>query len=119
MVGRRKGDTSKKIERASHQKAHAWFVAYAPSDNPKIAVSVIVENGEHGSSAAAPIAREIIKAYLQRKKPRILTKDADATDRLISLNTKPNPDKPVGAKRKSRFIGEPKMRRSSKLTFAP
>jgi penicillin-binding protein 2 len=96
VVGRRKGDTSRKIERASHHKAHAWFVAYAPSDNPKIAVSVVVEHGEHGSSGAAPIAREIIKAYLQREKSRILTKDkdADAIDRLISLNTKPKPDKP-------------------------
>ncbi len=94
VVGWRKGDTSRKIERAPHQKAHAWFVAYAPTEDPKIAVSVVVEHGEHGSSAAAPIAREIIKAYLQREKPRIFTKDADATDRLISLNTKPNPDKP-------------------------
>ena len=45
-------------------KAHAWFVAYAPSENPQIAVAVIVERGEHGSTAAAPIAKEIIKAYL-------------------------------------------------------
>ena len=94
VIGRRKGDTSRKIERAPHQKAHAWFVAYAPSENPKIAVSVVVENGEHGSSGAAPIAREIIKAYLQREKPRILAKDADPTERLISLNTKSKPDKP-------------------------
>jgi penicillin-binding protein 2 len=94
VIGRRKGDTSKKIERASHQQAHAWFVAYAPSNNPKIAVSVVVEHGEHGSSAAAPIAREIIKAYLQREKPRIFTKVADEIERLISLNTKPEPDNP-------------------------
>jgi penicillin-binding protein 2 len=94
VIGRRKGDTSKKIERASHQKAHAWFVAYAPSENSKIAVSVVVEHGEHGSSAAAPIAREIIKAYLQREKPRIFTKVADEIERLISLNTKPEPDNP-------------------------
>lgn len=47
-----------------HLKPHAWFVAYAPSENPKIAVAVVVENGEHGSSAAAPIAREVIKTYL-------------------------------------------------------
>jgi len=93
VIGRRKGDTSRKIERAPHQEAHAWFVAYAPSEDSKIAVSVVVENGEHGSSAAAPIAREIIKTYLQREKPRILTEDANATDRLISLNSKPNPDK--------------------------
>jgi cell division protein FtsI/penicillin-binding protein 2 len=47
-----------------HLKPHAWFIAYAPSENPKIAVAVVVENGEHGSSAAAPIAREVIKSYL-------------------------------------------------------
>ena len=45
-------------------KDHAWFVAYAPSESPRIAVSVIVEHGEHGSSAAAPIASKIIAAYL-------------------------------------------------------
>ena len=44
-------------------KDHAWFVAYAPADNPRIAISVIVEHGEHGSSTAAPIAKELIVAY--------------------------------------------------------
>ena len=47
-----------------HLKPHAWFVAYAPSEDPKIAVAVVVENGESGSGAAAPIAREVIKSYL-------------------------------------------------------
>ncbi len=47
-------------------KDHAWFVAYAPSQNPRIAVAVMVEHGEHGSSAAAPIAREIIRTYLDQ-----------------------------------------------------
>ena len=45
-------------------KAHAWFIAYAPAENPKIAVSVLVEQGEHGSSTAAPIAAELIDYYL-------------------------------------------------------
>ncbi len=45
-------------------KDHAWFIAYAPSENPRIAIAVIVEHGEHGSSAAAPIARELVKTYL-------------------------------------------------------
>ena len=49
---------------AHHLKSHAWFVAYAPSEAPQIAVSVIVEHGEHGSSAAAPIAKELINIYL-------------------------------------------------------
>lgn len=46
-------------------KAHAWFVAYAPAQNPVIAVAVLVEHGEHGSGTAAPIAREIIKTYME------------------------------------------------------
>ena len=44
---------------------HALFIAFAPFDDPQIAVGLIVENGEHGSSAAAPIARSVIDAYLQ------------------------------------------------------
>jgi len=64
LVSRKTNDNTCEEDRASHLKAHAWFVAYAPSDNSKIAVVVIVEHGEHGSSAAAPIARELISTYL-------------------------------------------------------
>lgn len=45
-------------------KAHAWFVGYAPQRNPRIAVAVIVEHGEHGSTAAAPLASRLMGAYL-------------------------------------------------------
>lgn len=51
---------------AEEHKDHAWFVAYAPAEAPQIAVAVIVEHGEHGSTAAAPVAKEIIKAYLDK-----------------------------------------------------
>ena len=47
-----------------HHKDHAWFVAYAPSESPRIAVAVIVEHGEHGSSTAAPIAKDMIRSFL-------------------------------------------------------
>jgi|SRR5579884_409491 len=43
---------------------HAWFVAFAPVESPKIGVAVLVENGGHGGSAAAPLARKVIEAYL-------------------------------------------------------
>mgnify|MGYP003876610983 CR=1 FL=1 len=43
---------------------HAWFVAYAPAEAPTIAVAVVVEHGGHGGSAAAPLARELIKEWL-------------------------------------------------------
>jgi penicillin-binding protein 2 len=43
---------------------HAWFVALAPASEPKIAVAVVIEHGGHGGSAAGPVAKEIISAYL-------------------------------------------------------
>jgi penicillin-binding protein 2 len=44
---------------------HALFIAFAPADDPKIAVAVIAENGGHGGSVAAPIAGKVIKQYLE------------------------------------------------------
>jgi len=44
---------------------HAWFVGYAPADDPKIAVAVVVEHGGHGGAAAAPVARKVIEEYLK------------------------------------------------------
>jgi penicillin-binding protein 2 len=43
---------------------HAWFVAYAPADQPRIALAVLVENGGFGADAAAPIARKVLDYYL-------------------------------------------------------
>jgi len=43
---------------------HALFIAFAPADNPKIAIAVIVENGGSGSETAAPIARTVMDQYL-------------------------------------------------------
>jgi penicillin-binding protein 2 len=43
---------------------HSWFMAFAPAENPQIAVAVLVENGGFGASAAAPIARKMLDAYL-------------------------------------------------------
>jgi penicillin-binding protein 2 len=46
---------------------HALFIAFAPVDNPQIAVAVIAENGGHGSGVAAPIARKVIDAWLNKQ----------------------------------------------------
>jgi len=48
---------------------HALFVAFAPYEKPEIAVAVVVEHGEHGGSAAAPIAGRILRAWFDSKKP--------------------------------------------------
>ena len=46
--------------------SHAWFIAFAPADDPVIAVAVVVEEGGQGSSVAAPIAGDVIRAALNR-----------------------------------------------------
>jgi len=51
---------------------HAWFVAYAPVENPKIAVAVLVEHGGHGGGAAAPVARRVIEEYLKNAAPKMV-----------------------------------------------
>ena len=52
------------VELEERQRDHALFVAFAPLDDPRIAVALIVENGESGSSVAAPIAKAIMDAWL-------------------------------------------------------
>ena len=62
--------TVKQTESTKHKEAderkreHAWFIAFAPVDDPKIAISVLVENGGFGGSTAGPIARKVIDTYL-------------------------------------------------------
>jgi penicillin-binding protein 2 len=46
------------------KRDHAWFIAFAPADDPKIAIAVLVENGGFGGAAAAPIAEKVLDAYL-------------------------------------------------------
>lgn len=47
-----------------HGQDHGWFISFAPVDNPKIAIAVLVENGGYGSISAAPIASLLIEQYL-------------------------------------------------------
>ena len=47
---------------------HAWFVAIAPVENPRIACAIVIEHGGHGGSVAAPIAKKLIKKYLDMEK---------------------------------------------------
>ena len=49
---------------ARHMRDHAWFVGFAPVEDPRIAVAVIVEHAGHGGSVAAPVARRVMDAWL-------------------------------------------------------
>jgi penicillin-binding protein 2 len=66
VISRKEDESLPEEDMPVHLRSHAWFVAYAPSDEPRIAVAVVVEHGEHGSGTAAPIAREMIKTYLRQ-----------------------------------------------------
>jgi penicillin-binding protein 2 len=62
------------LARAGKQAAlkdNAWFVGFAPRQNPEIVVAVLVQGGEHGSSAAAPIAKNVVKAYYDKKQGKV------------------------------------------------
>jgi len=52
-------------ELAERMRDHALFIAFAPVDDPRIAVAVIVENGGSGSGVAAPVARTVMESYLE------------------------------------------------------
>lgn len=71
-------DTDDKYDSSKLEKRqwdHALFVAYAPAENPKIAIGLIVENGEHGGLSAAPIARAVFDAYMQsRAQPTVVSR---------------------------------------------
>ena len=60
-----------------NERTHALFVAYAPEDNPRYAMSVIVEHGGGGASVAAPIARDIMTEVLRLDPSRNLRIDED------------------------------------------
>ncbi len=48
---------------------HSWYIAFAPAENPRIVLAVMVENGGFGAQSAAPIARQVFDYYLTGKKP--------------------------------------------------
>lgn len=50
---------------------HGWFVAFAPADKPEIAVAILAEHACHGSTGAAPVARDIVQAYMKKHHPEL------------------------------------------------
>lgn len=60
--------------RPIRMRHHGWYVAYAPADNPEIAVGVFAEHACHGSTGGAPIVRDVIQAYFQKYHPDVIAK---------------------------------------------
>ena len=61
-------------------RKHAWFIAFAPVDNPTIALAVLVENGGGGSSVAAPVARAVIDSHMEQQ--RVLSRRQQGNGQL-------------------------------------
>jgi penicillin-binding protein 2 len=68
VVAIRQGEKYDSGKLAERHRDHALFVAFAPADNPQIAVAVMVENGESGSGVAAPVAKQVLDAWLLDEK---------------------------------------------------
>ena len=67
VVSMKKFQETDEEDVAYKHKDHAWFTSFAPAENPEIAVTVLVEHGGHGGSAAAPIAKKILARYFAKK----------------------------------------------------
>jgi len=67
VVGMASGERVDTKDLARQHRDHAWFVTYAPAENPRIVVAVLVEHGGHGGSAAAPVARDVVVRFLERE----------------------------------------------------
>lgn len=66
------------------KKDHAWFVCYAPFEDPKIAMCVLVENSGYGGTYSAPIARKLIRFYLTRQREGGTSGDSTAVLRAVT-----------------------------------
>ena len=69
VIALKQGEKYVESRVAERHRDHALFIAYAPADDPKIAIAVIVENAGFGARAAAPIARQVFDYYLLGKRP--------------------------------------------------
>ena len=75
-----KDDRRKDKDIPKKLRDHAWFVSYAPAEEPRIAVVVLIENMGHGGSWAAPLAKQVIEAYVKSKPAAPETADALPAD---------------------------------------
>ena len=67
VFGLKKDEVYDESKLPDRLKDHALFIAFAPTEQPKLVTAIIVENGGHGGSTAGPIAKEIFDAYLAGK----------------------------------------------------
>jgi len=81
VVGMKQGEKYDASKLKEEHRDHALFIAFAPADDPKLAMALLVENGGSGSGTAAPIARQVFDYYLLGKKadqkPKLVAEPAE------------------------------------------
>ena len=80
VVGMKQGEKYDEKRLKQEHWDHALLIAFAPADDPRIALAILVENGKHGGSTAGPIARQVFDYYLLGKKALPKRLDAGADD---------------------------------------
>ncbi len=61
------------------ERDHAWFIGYAPAENPEIAFAIVIEHGGHGGTTAAPVARNVLEVFFEdRLPPKVATPELQA-----------------------------------------
>lgn len=70
VVNIKQGETYQESRLKEWHRDHAWFMGFAPTHHPRIAVAVLVENGGHGGATAAPVAKAVMDAYFASEKRR-------------------------------------------------
>jgi penicillin-binding protein 2 len=63
-----KGGYVKSEQLSYFSRDHAWFVSYAPVENPQVAIAVLIEHGGHGGDAAAPMAKKVFEKFIELQK---------------------------------------------------
>lgn len=91
VIGIRQNEKYNEHTINERHRDHALFIAFAPAEDPQIALAVIVENGGHGGSAAGPIARKVMDYYLLGKLP---IAEAAKIDVKIPINATGNATTP-------------------------
>ncbi len=103
-------------ELQEHLKDHALFMAFAPVKHPRIAIAIVVENGGHGGSVAAPIAGQVIESYLSQfsdeelnsspmKKPKVIKTIAEKETAIKATEDVPETRKTLKIKHKEHEHG--------------
>ncbi|NER59015.1 penicillin-binding protein 2 [Pseudomonas sp. MAFF212428] len=79
VVAIKQGEKYDRNKVQERHRDHALFVGFAPAENPKIVISVMIENGEAGGRVAAPVMRQVMDAWLLDESGRLKTEYAPAT----------------------------------------